>query len=421
MNAFDKVIGYDAIKKELIRFADVLKNIEKYKKLGVTLPSGILLSGDPGLGKTLMAKCFIEESGCKSVTLRKDKSNGYFVDEIKKTYESAKEMAPCIVFLDDMDKFANEDYAHRDAEEYVTVQACIDEYKEYGVFTLATVNEKYCLPDSLLRVGRFDETIDVVNPRGEDAVKIIEYYLNQKNTVGDIDIIEISRLMAGKSCAELETVINKAGIYAGFDGRDKINQSDIVNVWMRMEFNSPECVNTSGLQNNRSIAIHEAGHAVVHELLDPGSVTIVSICRHDGQTGGITKWFHEDDFNLYKKLIEHSIVGSLAGMAATEIVLGETDIGCDSDIRKARDMIENLIVDACSEGFNSFRQVDSSQYLLENRDRLIASEMERYYRMAKKMILNNREFLDVMIDALMEHNTVTYREMQNLSEKYVFT
>ncbi len=419
MNSFDKVIGYDAIKKELIRFADVLRNTEKYEKLGVSLPSGILLSGDPGLGKTLMAKCFVEESGCKSITLRKDKPNGDFVDEIKKTYESAKKMAPCIVFLDDMDKFANEDYSHRDAEEYVAVQTCIDEYKEFGVFTIATVNEKYSLPDSLRRVGRFDETIDVENPRGEDAVKIIEYYLNQKSTVGDIDVIEISRLMSGKSCAELETVINKAGIYAGFDGRDKINQSDIVKVWMRMEFNSPECVNTFGLQDNKAIAVHEAGHAVVHEVLDPGSVTIVSICRFIGQTCGITKWFHEDDCHLYRKMIEHSILGSLAGKAATEVVLGETDIGCDSDIRKARDMVENLVVSVGSMGFDSYAPADASQYALENRDRLIATEMERYYKMAKKMILDNRGFLDEMVERLMEQNTVTYREMQTISTKYL--
>ena len=129
MSAFDKVIGYENIKAELIRYCDVLKNREKYNRLGVQLPRGILLDGDPGLGKTLMAKCFIEECGLKYYLIRKDKPDGAFVDEIRSTFEKAKSDPIAIVFLDDMDKFANEDSNHRDAEEYVAVQAGIDEVK----------------------------------------------------------------------------------------------------------------------------------------------------------------------------------------------------------------------------------------------------------------------------------------------------
>ena len=164
MSAFDKVIGYESIKKELIRFCDVLKNPERYRKLGVTIPSGILLEGEPGIGKTLMVNCFIEESGCRSFTIRKGKPNGDFVNEICETFRKAKEEASAIVFLDDMDKFANEDEDHRDAEEYVAVQSCIDECKGSGVFVLATVNTRYCLPDSLIRVGRFDRVIEMLRP-----------------------------------------------------------------------------------------------------------------------------------------------------------------------------------------------------------------------------------------------------------------
>ena len=221
MKAFDKVIGYDDIKMELIRFADVIKNTEKYLKLGVTVPSGLLLYGEPGLGKTLMANCFIAEAGCKVSTLRKDKPNGDFINQIKATFEEAKKKSPVIVFLDDMDKFANEDSNHPNAEEYVTVQACIDECKGQGVFVLATVNDKHCLPDSLLRAGRFDKVIEVNNPSGKDAERIIAYFLSQKQIMGNVDIEELARLMEGRSCAELETVINDAGIYAGFAGKEK--------------------------------------------------------------------------------------------------------------------------------------------------------------------------------------------------------
>ncbi len=239
MDNFERVVGYEDIKAELRRFADVIKNTNKYADLGVTLPSGLLLSGKPGLGKTLMAKCFIEEAGCKTFTLRKDKPNGDFVKHIRETFDEAKKEAPSIVFLDDMDKFANEDRMHRDAEEYVTIQSCIDDNKGCGIFVLATVNEKYDLPDSLLRAGRFDETIDVEPPRGEDAEELIKYFLSTKTMMGNIDMEELTRLMEGNSCAEIETIINKAGIYAVSDGRDRIDQGDIVKACMRLMFESP--------------------------------------------------------------------------------------------------------------------------------------------------------------------------------------
>ena len=131
---FAVVIGYEPIKMELKRIIDIMLNPEKYKKLGVTTPRGVLFNGGPGLGKTLLANCFIRASGRKTFTCRKDKPNGDFVREIKNVFEDAKNNAPSIVFLDDMDKFANEDEYHENAEEFVTIQSCIDEVKNFEVF-----------------------------------------------------------------------------------------------------------------------------------------------------------------------------------------------------------------------------------------------------------------------------------------------
>lgn len=156
MSAFDKIIGYSAIKKELRQISDTLKNKDVYAGLGVSAPKGLLLYGEPGVGKSLMASAIIEESGRKVFTCRKDKPNGDFVKEIKATFDKAAENAPSIVYLDDMDKFTNGDERHPDAEEYVTVQSCIDEVKGKQVFVLATANNIRCLPHSLRRAGRFD-------------------------------------------------------------------------------------------------------------------------------------------------------------------------------------------------------------------------------------------------------------------------
>ena len=166
MKAMDKIIGYSSIKRELRQISDTLKNREAYDKLGVSSPRGLLLYGDPGVGKSLMAAAIIEESGRQAYTCRKDKPNGDFVKYIKETFDKAAENAPSIVFLDDMDKFTNGDERHPDAEEYVTVQSCIDEVKGKEVFVLATVNNIRNLPRSLRRAGRFDRTIEVEAPRG---------------------------------------------------------------------------------------------------------------------------------------------------------------------------------------------------------------------------------------------------------------
>ena len=126
MSSFDKIIGYETIKNELMQICDMINNKSVYEKLGAKLPMGVLLYGDPGLGKTLMAKCFIEECKLEAFTIRKNKSEN-FVEHISEIFKEAKEKAPAIIFLDDMDKFANEDNNHRDAEEYVAVQAGIDD------------------------------------------------------------------------------------------------------------------------------------------------------------------------------------------------------------------------------------------------------------------------------------------------------
>ncbi len=234
MSSFGKVIGYEDIKRELQIFADVIKNFEKYEKLGVKLPRGILLDGEPGVGKTLLAKCFIEESGCKHFILRKDKPDGDFVNEIRNTFCEAKKESKAIVFLDDMDKYANEDNMHKDAEEYVTVQSCIDDCKDSGILVFATVNNRHGLPDSLIRAGRFDKVIEVSIPKGEESKEIIKYYLSQKKTIDSIDFEKIANILEGISCAQIESVINEAGIYAGYAKKENIDREDLIKACMRL-------------------------------------------------------------------------------------------------------------------------------------------------------------------------------------------
>ncbi len=417
MSAFDKIIGYEDVKTELMRFCDVLKDPERYRKLGVKIPRGIVLEGRPGVGKTMMSKCFIEESGCKAYVIRKDKPNGEFVNEIRSTFEKAKKDGKVIVFLDDMDKFANEDERHTDAEEYVTVQACIDDCRDKDVFVLATINYHNCLPDSLMRPGRFDKNIYIPEPKGEDARKIINYYIKQKKVMEDIDIGLLSRLMEGKTCATLETVINEAGIYAGYDKRESINQSDMIRACMRSFFNAPEATEDSDEKSIRGVAIHEAGHAVVGEIMKAESVSLVSVCRYYGPIEGVTVYHGDGDFRVTKEEYDQDLIRLLGGKAATEIVLGKVDIGSVRDLSNAFNLLEKIVDDHCSYGFDAFVKDDSSDYTRVNKDRRVASEMERYYTIAKQIIIENRAFFDALVEELIEKKTLLYTDIQAIKQR----
>ena len=416
MKEFETVIGYASVKTELERICDVLKNPEKYARLGVNPPSGLLLHGDPGVGKTTMAKCFIAACGMKSFTCRKSKSNGDFVNEITQTFEEAKQAAPAIVFLDDMDKYANGDDMHRNSEEYVTVQSCIDGVKGTGVFVLATANNLRHLPDSLLRAGRFDKIIEVKTPSGKEAEDIIAYYLGQKRALADVSVGEIAKILNGKSCADLETVINEAGIYAGFAGRDAIEMDDIIRACMRVIFNAPEGLEGYSDEVVEKIAYHEAGHAVVAEILEPGSVNIVSVCTHTGRTGGIASLAQSPDYFTSMHYMENRVRCLLGGKAATEVRYGEADVGANSDLERAFDIVERFVDHYCASGFDRWTMSETSNATLERKERHIYAYMERYYAETRKILIQNREFLDKLAAALVEKKTIIARDIRAIKE-----
>ena len=236
MNAFDKVIGYKATKRELLQLCDMLRNREIYEEMGARLPHGLLLYGDPGLGKTLLARCFVEESGLHTITVRRDKGGDAFIDGITQAFASAKTKAPSIVLLDDMDKFANEDDTHCDAPEYAAVQAGIDDVKDAGVFVIATANDIRKLPSSLRRSGRFDRKIGLQAPTASDAEEIITHYLKTKRVSDSVNMEDLTRMMRYNSCAELETILNEAAVRAAFARKTGIDMEDMVSVVLKQQY-----------------------------------------------------------------------------------------------------------------------------------------------------------------------------------------
>lgn len=419
MKEFEKIIGYEPVKKELKRICDILVDPKKYDKFGVKVSQGLLLYGEPGVGKSLMANCFIEASKRKCFVCRKTKSNGDFVNEITKIFQDAKANAPSIILLDDMDKFANEDDRHRDAEEYVAIQSGIDDLKGTDVFVVATANDVYKLPYSLKRNGRFSKRIEVRAPEGKDAEEIIKFYLSQKENVGEINLTEITRLLATKTCADLEVIVNEAGVYAAAEGKDKIGHNDMVRACMRILYDAPEAeelVFSNSLEKNRMTAYHEAGHVVVAEVLEPETVTLSSIANYTGEAAGITSTYQTNDYFRSIKFMKNRIKVVLGGKAATELVFGEVDVGATNDLNRAYRIATRFSNDYCASGFDStIGYVDCTSELQKERsNQKIAAELDKAYLDVKEILVNNREFLEKIASKLLEKTTIMMSDIQEI-------
>lgn len=425
MNAFDKIIGYASIKNELRQISDTLKSRESYDKLGVSAPRGLLLYGEPGVGKSLMASAVIEDSGRRVFCCRKDSPDGLFVNKIKETFEEAMRNAPSIVFLDDMDKFANSDEGHPDTDEYVTVQSCIDEAKRKQVFVLATANNIRTLPRSLRRAGRFDRMIEVEAPRGQDAVNIIAHYLKSKHFTDEADPKMIARIMDVRSCAELETVINEAGLYAGCERMETITMEHFMKACLRLIFHVSPDVET-GLKSSdisflsdpnsvmAQLVYHEAGHAVISEALCPESVTLTFVRNRSGDHEGFTSyWNDESKAPLYWQ--KSRIISTLGGVAALDQKYGISDTGDKWDIDQAFDMTRNLVVNTCINGLYLHQsRFENSQQSLYEQERVVSAEIEKYYRKAKEVLSLNQDFFEKIAASLAQRKLLTMADIQKI-------
>ena len=325
-------------------------------------------------------------------------------------------------FLDDMDKFANEDSNHRDAEEYVAVQSGIDEVKSCDVFILATANEIWKLPSSLVRSGRFDRKIEVQCPTNRDADEIIEHYLSNKKVSETVNMDDLSKMISYSSCAELETILNEAAINAAYKRKPSIEMEDLVKSVLRMQYDSPDNYTKISAEDMKKTALHEAGHLVVLEVLCPGSVGLASL-RSTGRdsTGGFIHRCKELSRRPYHVLV------SLAGKAAVELYYSDTCAnGCQNDINRAfniirEDLSENAtlgfgMIDVATNGFPN-----TSENMNSRNEAVTQAELERYMLITKDILLKNREFLEKATAALIEKETLLHSDIRILRDNTTIT
>lgn len=274
MSAFDKIIGYDHIKAELMQISDMIHHPEVYAALDAKLPQGLLLSGAPGLGKTLMATALMEDSGLPCFTVRRSQSEDEFLKQLAHTFDEAAEAAPSMLLLDDMDKFSSDEFS---TAAFTAAQSCIDKVQEKRVFVIATVNNVKEIPDSLLRCGRFDRQIKVQRPNCTDGEQIIRRYLSGKAPVPDISLSDLTQLLSHSSCAQVESALNEAAIYAAYERSDSITRAHLIRAVLKTIHHVPPEVYPVSEEQRKKAAFHEAGHAAMLELVAPGSTAFVTL------------------------------------------------------------------------------------------------------------------------------------------------
>jgi len=415
---FEEIIGYEDIVAELRVISDMLSNQEIYKEMGAGLNEGLVLCGEPGTGKTTMANCLIRSTGRKAFVCRKKASDGKFLNTITDTFEEAKQNTPSVVLLDDLDKFSDKD-EDCDAEEFVAVQSCMDEIKGADVFVVATVNNIRKIPHSLLRAGRLGKRLEIRVPKKDEAIKIVKHYLSGSNKCDELDEESIARMLKGESCATLENVINNAAIKAAFKRQKKITMQNIIDSCLDLIFDAPESADHLSESVRRKIAYHEAGHALISELMDPGSVSIISIRKTTGGDYGIVRYCRCDEMrDTSAEYNEYIIKASLAGKAATEMVFGETDMGANSDLHNAFRRAKKLVDNQCMFGFQNWIEDMHDAFAAENRNRAVSMVLEKNYLEVKKILADNRELLDAIVGELMEKTTLVISDIRRIMEQY---
>ena len=415
MDKFDeKVIGYDSIKETLRQIADVLKRPEAYKEKGVSMPRGLLMESAPGLGKSLMASILMEESGRKSFVFRRINEGNSFLDELRAVFAMAKEDAPSILLLEDLNLYVESTSPY--APEWACLQACIDETSDADIFVIATTNDTRYMPQSLLRPGRFDYILNLNPPLGKTAEDIVSYYLCDKNLAKDVQISDIVKAMPQVSCATLETVMNLAAINSVYRDHAHVQKEDIIDALLKVVYNLRKTGCEEDPQEHQMIAVHEAAHAVVGEVLHSGSIGIITIRGSHGAIGGM-----ESGFAVYAKSEEEfqdEIIKTLAGKAGTALIYGIMDIRAAADIKKADQLLDIWLCHFAGGGFSGVEPSENrlSEPRLSYNEAIKSAKLEELYRRAYKILYDNRDFLLAVQKELLEHETLLNSDLAKIRE-----
>ena len=352
---FDDVAGVDEEKEELEEIVEFLKNPKKFTDMGARIPKGVLLVGQPGTGKTLLAKAVAGEAGVPFYTISGSDFVEMFVgvgaSRVRDLFEQAKKNAPCIIFIDEIDAVGRQRGAglgggHDEREQ--TLNQLLVEMDGFsdneGVIILAATNRPDVLDKALLRAGRFDRQIVVSSPDVKAREQILEVHARKKKLSDDVNLKVIAKNTSGFAGADLENVLNEAALLAARRNYKEIGMKEIEDAMVKVTMGPEKKTRVRSEKENRLVAYHEAGHAVVSRYLatqDP--VHQISIVPR-GMAGGYTMYRPTEDKSFMSKTeMEENIVSLLGGRVAEALILNDISTGASNDIERASQIARNMV------------------------------------------------------------------------------
>lgn len=439
---FDDIAGADEEKAELQEIVEFLKNPKKFTALGARIPKGVLLVGQPGTGKTLLAKAVAGESNVPFISISGSDFVEMFVgvgaSRVRDLFEQAKKSKPCIVFIDEIDAVGRQRGAGlgggNDEREQTLNQLLVEmdgfEPNE-GIIVLAATNRSDVLDPALLRPGRFDRQIYVHVPDVKGREGILKIHARNKPMDESIDFKTLARLTTGFTGADIENMLNESAILAAREGRPKITMTDITEGINKVIMGPQKKSRLVTPAERKLTAYHESGHAILGKMLENcEEVQEVSIIPR-GSAGGYTLSRPENDNNYvtYGKLMDE-IAMCMGGRIAEELILKDITTGASSDIQHATSMAHKMVFDWGMSQKLGFISLDSDSQVFIGRDyqtrnafseRIIAdadeevrSILAQNYKRAKAILQDNMKLLHEMAGLLLERETIYKEEIDML-------
>ena len=432
---FKDVAGLDEEKSEMMQIVEFLKNPEQYTKMGAKTPRGVLLCGKPGTGKTLIAKAIAGEANVPFISM----SGSEFVEmfaglgasRVRKLFERAKKISPCIIFIDEIDAIGSRRASNNgaDTENNQTLNQLLVEMdgfdSDQSIIVIAATNRPEMLDEALLRPGRFDRTITIALPDIRGREEILKIHSKNKKIAEDVDFKSIAGDTAGFTGAELENILNEAAIIATNKKHNAIDNQDIEDAVKKVTVGLEKHNRVVSEKDKKLTAYHEAGHAVVSRYLETQKdIKEVSIIPR-GIAGGYTMYkTNEDKFYVSKTEMEEKLISLLGGRAAEKVALNDISTGASNDIEVAMKIARDMVtVYGMSDrigpmSMNLEKDPYQIQLLGNNLEDEIGKEvkniLEDAYEKAQRLLVIHRDKLDAVALKLLEKEVINEKEFEEI-------
>ncbi|MBR3134397.1 MAG: ATP-dependent zinc metalloprotease FtsH [Clostridia bacterium] len=428
---FKDVAGLKEEKAEMIEIVEFLKKPKKYIEMGARVPKGVLLCGKPGTGKTLIGRAIAGEANVPFISM----SGSEFIEmfaglgasRVRKLFEKAEKISPCIIFIDEIDAIGSRRTSNSgaDTENNQTLNQLLVEMDGFdtdtSIIVMAATNRPEMLDEALLRPGRFDRTINIGLPDIKDREEILKIHSKNKKLAEEVNLKSIAEDTAGFSGAELENILNESAIYATNRNHKSITQTDIEDAVKKVTVGLEKQEKVVSEKDKKLTAYHEAGHALVSKFLpSQDNVKEVSIIPR-GVAGGYTMYkSSEDKWYVSKTEMEEKMIALMGGRAAEKVALDEISTGASNDIEVAMKIARDMItVYGMSErigpmSINIERDPYQLQLLGNNLEDEIGKEvreiLENAYEKAQQILKANRPKLDAIAKVLLEKEKINEDE-----------